>query len=690
MNGKPVAIASPLVAAILVWLLSGSAVPMALTILVLSVAFAASVLASGKTKDTPLLPGFLAITVTVLEIWLFRNELALAIGADLPIVFHLGLGLLWWTAANALTQPRKTTLSAADFGIAGSGAAIVLGATLATEFHRYDPLLVYPLAGLPLSLYLTAVWLPRGPRRGRARPLPALAGLFVLTGFTLLTLLVESGTDRLARFVDGGIGEEADRSSADDAPPPASSDVVEGSSRRLPREADIRFDHRIKFFLQTDSPALFRDWVREPLYVRTSTVAVFENDEVVSPIRSSRWILDGDDGIEDETIALDSTDPSSVPRYTLLIERPTADALPLVAGSTAIFADALYEYADDWFQLAPPEGIDRLRYTVAAPKESRTSSPERRSASSGRAEAPGVYLNLPPSPLAARIHRLCERFDDADLPQAIRHHLLVETTYSLKFSTPENTSPVENFLFGDRTGHCELYAAAAVMMLRSVGIPSRLAYGYAGGAADRDRRLLAFRDSDFHAWAEILAPDGQWEIFDATPRVANAAPRLPEAGSVSGFDPSLYHDFSNLLGTEVDSGTFLAERVEDLVAFLTRHFAWLAGIGLALGGGFWWFVSGRHGGEEARLPSPRHRREPPPFAPGFMHELERAAEARGRSRAPGRTWREFLASLGNDGPIPETLSAAVDYYYGVRYANRPRDPGREAEFAKEIRHWREA
>ena len=71
-------------------------------------------------------------------------------------------------------------------------------------------------------------------------------------------------------------------------------------------------------------------------------------------------------------------------------------------------------------------------------------------------------------------------FEKDDPLGEIRRFLEGRTHYSLNFKTPDDSSPVEAFLFGPGQGHCEHYAAATVLMLRSLGIPSRVAYGYAG------------------------------------------------------------------------------------------------------------------------------------------------------------------------------------------------------------------
>jgi transglutaminase-like putative cysteine protease len=81
------------------------------------------------------------------------------------------------------------------------------------------------------------------------------------------------------------------------------------------------------------------------------------------------------------------------------------------------------------------------------------------------------------------------------------------------------TEPVDGFLFETRRGFCEHYAGAFVVLLRAAGIPARVVTGYQGGEINPDGGYLIVRQSDAHAWAEVLL-DGAWRRFDPTAAVA--------------------------------------------------------------------------------------------------------------------------------------------------------------------------
>jgi protein-glutamine gamma-glutamyltransferase len=80
---------------------------------------------------------------------------------------------------------------------------------------------------------------------------------------------------------------------------------------------------------------------------------------------------------------------------------------------------------------------------------------------------------------------------------------------------PDGQDAVDHFLFDAREGFCEQFAAAEVVMLRSVGVPARMATGFSGGSPDGPTRQL--RGTDAHAWVEVYQPGTGWAPSDPTP-----------------------------------------------------------------------------------------------------------------------------------------------------------------------------
>ena len=83
----------------------------------------------------------------------------------------------------------------------------------------------------------------------------------------------------------------------------------------------------------------------------------------------------------------------------------------------------------------------------------------------------------------------------------------------------EGVDAVDDFLFVSQRGFCEQIASALTVMLRSQGVPARLATGYLPGERDRVSGVWKVRASDAHAWVEVWFPETGWEAFDPTASV---------------------------------------------------------------------------------------------------------------------------------------------------------------------------
>jgi transglutaminase-like putative cysteine protease len=136
------------------------------------------------------------------------------------------------------------------------------------------------------------------------------------------------------------------------------------------------------------------------------------------------------------------------------------------------------------------------------------------------ATSASVWTQLPPA-LPARVRALAEDTagrapDRASAVAAVERYLAENATYRLDSRVPApGEDAVDAFLFTDRTGFCEQFAAAEVVLLRSVGVPARMAVGFAGGdAVGSGRRLL--RERHAHAWVEVWYPDVGWVASDPT------------------------------------------------------------------------------------------------------------------------------------------------------------------------------
>lgn len=105
---------------------------------------------------------------------------------------------------------------------------------------------------------------------------------------------------------------------------------------------------------------------------------------------------------------------------------------------------------------------------------------------------------------------------------AIQQHLLENYGYSLEADTATLSHPLEEFLFKRKTGYCEHYATAMVVMLRTIGIPARLVTGFLATEWNEYGGYFTVRQRDAHAWVEVYFPRSGWITMDPTPTVIAA------------------------------------------------------------------------------------------------------------------------------------------------------------------------
>ena len=107
--------------------------------------------------------------------------------------------------------------------------------------------------------------------------------------------------------------------------------------------------------------------------------------------------------------------------------------------------------------------------------------------------------------------------EPAEQARRIESFLMQEYDYSLDLLGMRTDTPVEDFLFNWRRGHCEYFASSMVLMLRAIGIPARLVTGYLGGEYNPFEDYYVVRQSNAHAWVEAFLPQQGWTTFDPTP-----------------------------------------------------------------------------------------------------------------------------------------------------------------------------
>ena len=137
------------------------------------------------------------------------------------------------------------------------------------------------------------------------------------------------------------------------------------------------------------------------------------------------------------------------------------------------------------------------------------------------------YLQLPVT-LPRTVRSMAEQVTENRLTPyakavAIEQYLSQTFPYSLEKPTNPSRSEdfVSHFLFVDRTGYCDHFSTAMVVMLRSVGVPARWVKGFAPGSAgasdDNGLQEVVVRNQDAHSWVEVYFPSMGWVPFEPTP-----------------------------------------------------------------------------------------------------------------------------------------------------------------------------
>jgi len=188
-----------------------------------------------------------------------------------------------------------------------------------------------------------------------------------------------------------------------------------------------------------------------------------------------------------------------------------------------------------FFVVNAPGGSYPMTYTVTSRSTEPASSELSRTPVAARAgeSVPGYALQLPDT-VPERVRLLGQQItalatDRDTATRAVESYLHEHETYRLDSPVPPpGDDAVDNFLFVAHTGFCEQFAAAEVVLLRSAGVPARMATGFVGGEPSGDHRTLL--GSDAHAWVEVWYPGIGWAASDPT-----AGSRRAEQGRVSSW-----------------------------------------------------------------------------------------------------------------------------------------------------------
>ena len=252
-----------------------------------------------------------------------------------------------------------------------------------------------------------------------------------------------------------------------------------------------------------------------------------------------------------------------------------------------------------------------------------------------------------------------------DKINALEAWMGAHTEYTLDIPPlPEGEDAVDRFLFVDRRGFCEQIGTSLVVMLRSLGIPARLAVGYASGERNPFTGLYEVRAKDAHAWAEVYFPGAGWQAFDPTAHVPLAGDSSIDAAGAGALA---------YLDARIDLPTWTPFAVGAFV--MTIVLAFLIHV-------------------VVRRRRDRRERVEPSWAATRLSQLERVGTRRGRARAPGETTPEYVQALARLDPLAEqhlvTIGNALD---AAMFSATPPSPAARAAVDEAIadltQRWRD-
>jgi len=117
-----------------------------------------------------------------------------------------------------------------------------------------------------------------------------------------------------------------------------------------------------------------------------------------------------------------------------------------------------------------------------------------------------------------------------DAVEQLERWFVSSGTFRYSNHPPVGSPPLVGFVTRTHAGYCQYFAGAMALMLRYLGIPARVAVGFAGGTYDPNQHIWNVSDREAHAWVEVWFKGYGWLPFDPTPAAPGAAPRQTQAG----------------------------------------------------------------------------------------------------------------------------------------------------------------
>src|SRR6202043_3250911 len=191
--------------------------------------------------------------------------------------------------------------------------------------------------------------------------------------------------------------------------------------------------------------------------------------------------------------------------------------------------------------LNPFHNFAALRYVGVSRLPALNVSKLRAASSDYSGDLSDEYFQLP-EPLDARIPELARQITARaatpyDKAAAIESYLRNRYGYTLNLTGKPGDDPLAHFLFVTRAGHCEYFASAMAILLRTLDIPSREVNGFLPGEYNNLAGDYIVHASDAHSWVEVYFPENGWVTFDPTPPASSDSSLLSRLGQYVDWMP---------------------------------------------------------------------------------------------------------------------------------------------------------
>lgn len=281
--------------------------------------------------------------------------------------------------------------------------------------------------------------------------------------------------------------------------------------------------------------------------------------------------------------------------------------------------------------------------------------------------------------------------------QALEQHLRSEYRYSFDSAlTSQGVTPLPAFLFKSREAHCEYFASAMVILLRTLKIPARLVTGFSASQQNPLTGYFEIRGIDGHAWAEAWI-DNRWVTFEPT-----AFYQLP-ASQASTLSADQINDYVDSLSQRQQAlsadntftvGGLLTTLWNALylllvipISYLLLALFWLwpvllllliIAVAAYLGRRYWWHQWWRKvAGKWVIFRLQRYQPQDTGTALGFyLRQLQWLGAANGVTRQPGQHLEKWCQALQQQLPKDTSNAALMQlkdllnaYWYGSNKAS---------------------